>query len=93
MSNTMASLSTIHALCQFIDHEASSLIRKAKKEQEQAQTDRNKLIKTWFAMHNQLTYLRILIDNLTADNVQTTELNEALQDAFRIQRDAEEIIF
>ena len=93
MSNTMASLSTIHALCQIIDHEAYSLIKKAKKEQEQAQIDRNKLIKTWFAMHNQLTYLRILIDELSADNVQTTELNEALQDAFRIQRDAEEIIF
>ena len=44
-------------------------------------------------MHNQLMYLRILIDNLTADNVQTTELNEALQDAFRIQQDADEIIF
>ena len=91
MSNTMASLSTIHALCQFIDHEASSLIKKAKKEQEQAQTDRNKLIKTWFAMHNQLIYLKSLIVNLIAD--QTTELNKTLQDAFRIQQKAKEYLF
>ena len=55
--------------------------------------NRNKLIKTWFAMHNQLTYLRILIDNQTHENAQSTELNEALQDAFRIQQKAKEYLF